>query len=317
MGRSKPARSRAVGTGRTELRNDRLVVSARRRPLYGLHLRRRSRARLRRRRARILCRPLRDDRLPHRADRAFEVLEHRSRSRLRHDGRLRARPVRRPRARDRDRSHGRRSGVALHRPSARRNAGGLQPVQHAGSDARAPRADGRLRSAGRLHVHERPARARHDRVREGHADLRDRHRGDYGHSRSARRLGARLFPLGGGVGRPPETLVDLPRAAAVLHVRIDGIRLGAFALYLSTLDHERARGAQPRSDPPQRGTAADLLTAFGSARAAGVLRPGGRHLHERHDAASYRSSSRASFPIGSSEWPTPPSRSARSSRRRS
>ena len=55
--------------------------------------------------------------------------------------------------------------------------------------AQGPAADHRLRRRGRLHLPGRAARARPDRVRQGHPHLRDGHRRDPLHPEQARRLG--------------------------------------------------------------------------------------------------------------------------------
>ena len=67
----------------------------------------------------------------------------------------------------------------------------------------------------------------------------------------------------------PHPSSHLPRAHAVFHVRDDGVRLGALALHLPALDHERSSRAQPRGHPAQRRAAADLLA---TARAVGAAR---------------------------------------------
>ena len=74
-GAAPTSRPRAVGARRPQLRHDRLVVFARRRSLHGLYVHRRPGARLRHRRVGFLRGALCDDRLSHRAGRAFAILD--------------------------------------------------------------------------------------------------------------------------------------------------------------------------------------------------------------------------------------------------
>ena len=111
-----------------------------------------------------------------------------------------------------------------------------------------PAADHRLRRPGRLHLHLRPAGAGADRVRQGHADLRGRHRRDHLHPDPARRLRRTS-----STPRRPSSTRDQPGAPAsrpasliaarrrLLGLRHAGARLGAGAVHVPALDHRRAR----------------------------------------------------------------------------
>ncbi len=102
---------------------------------------------------------------------------------------------------------------------------------------------------------------------------------------------AHVFAARSGAGAPGPSLFDLPCAAAIFRIRDDGVRLCALAFHLSALDHQRARGTQPRSDPAQCGVAAALFAAARAARAAWLLRrcaPGSDEGHQQRGAAALR-----------------------------
>ena len=117
-------------------------------------------------------------------------------ARLRDPGRLRPGPLRLARPGARDRGHRDPRHHALHRAAAGRHPGGADRHgrgRHVAQHVRqGPAADHRVHHPGRLHLPVRPARARADRVRQGHADLRDGHRRDLLHPDPAGRLGAHL-----------------------------------------------------------------------------------------------------------------------------
>ena len=115
-------------------------------------------------------------------------------ARLRHDGRLRPRPVRRPRAVARRRGHRLRRDHALHRAAARRHPGGARggrPRRRRQHHRQGPAAVHRVRAARGLHLLQRPAGAGGHRVRQGHPDLPRHHRRDHLPARQGRRLGRR------------------------------------------------------------------------------------------------------------------------------
>ncbi len=191
--RADPHAPGRVGARRAQLRHLHHLVPARRRPLHRVHLHRGPRGGLRRRRHGLLGPPVRRDRLPDRVpDRPAPVVG-RARPRLRHDGRLRTRPVRLPVARPGRRRHRDHGDDALHRAPARRHPGRADGDRADRLRARqGPAAAHRVRAAGRLHLHLGPARAGADRVRQGHPDLRCDHRRRRLSPDEARRLAARL-----------------------------------------------------------------------------------------------------------------------------
>ena len=210
------------------------------------------------------------------------LLEDRAPARLRDGGGFRPRPVRRSGARDRDRADRSRGGDAVHRAAARRDARRLRSVRRARRrPARCPRSPSRS-FCSPPYTYTSGLRAPaliafvKDTLIYAHG-----HRGDRRDSGAPRRLVAHLRGLGRArspVGRAPSS--HLPRAVAVLYVRDDGVRVGAFALHLSALDHERACGAQPRGDPAQRRLVADLFAAARPTGAARVLRRRRGHRRE-------------------------------------
>ena len=164
-------------------------------------------------------------------------------ARLRHPGRLRARPLRQPAARVARGDHRARRHHALHRAAAGRPRG---RAAHDGAERhrarRAPAAVHRVRDPRGLHLPVGAAGAGADRVRQGHPDLhRDPRRRDLA-AGPARRL---VGDLRGGVGqaRPAQpghrTAAGLDPAhgeqpAAVRHPRPG---LGAGAVPLPALAH--------------------------------------------------------------------------------
>ena len=175
---------RRVGPRRAQFRHLGQLVPDRRRPLHRVHVRRRAGAAVRDRRARLLRRAVHDHPVPDRVHRGAAPVVGRAPPRLRHAGRLRARP---PRLRDAgaaDRDHRDRRDDALHRAPARRHRRGHADDRHPGRVA----ADHRVRDPRGLHVPVGPACAGADRLRQGHADLPRRpRRGDL-HPDQARRL---------------------------------------------------------------------------------------------------------------------------------
>ena len=144
----RPRAPRRVGPGRAQLRALDHLVPARRRPLHGVHVRRRARARLRRRSDRLLRGALHDRGLPDRVPRADPALVGLARARLRHPGRLRTRAARLVDARPARRDHRHRRDDALHRAAARRHRGRAQ-----GDGRHRPRADHRgVRDPRGLHL---------------------------------------------------------------------------------------------------------------------------------------------------------------------
>ena len=114
-------------------------------------------------------------------------------ARLRHPGRLRPHPLRLAGAGAARRDHRHRRHDAVHRAAARRHRGGAQDDgrdrrEHAGP---APADHHRVRDPGRVHLPVRAARARADRVRQGHADLHRDPGGGHLPAVQARRLGRR------------------------------------------------------------------------------------------------------------------------------
>ena len=184
----RPRAPRRVGPRRPQLRRLDHLVPDRRRPLHRVHVRRRAGAGVRRRRDRLLRRALHDRRLPDRLPRADPALVGLARARLRHAGRLRPRPARLVDAGAARRDHRHRRDHALHRAAARRHRGRAQ-----GDGRHRPPADHRrVRDPRGLHLQLRPARARADRVRQGHADLPRHHRRGHRHPLQARWLGRDL-----------------------------------------------------------------------------------------------------------------------------
>ena len=165
---------------------------------------------VRRRRGRLLRPPVHDRRLPGRVLRAGQALVGQPRQRLRHPGRLRPRPLRLADPGAARRPHRHRRDDALHRAAAGRHRGGAQGH---GRDRRDPDHRG-LRDPGGLHLQLRPARPGADRLRQGHPDLRRRHRGRHRHPGEARRLGRDLRRRRRPSSTPPRTRATASCSAA-------------------------------------------------------------------------------------------------------
>ena len=198
----------------------------RRRPVHGVHLRRRAGAGLRRRRARLLRRAVHDRRLPDRVP-----------GRCRGCGRSRTGTATSPRptssaavsAPRRSRWSIAITGIVATMPYIALQLVGIEAVLKTMGITGDVAADRRLRDPRRLHVPVRPARAGADRVRQGHADLHRRDRGGDLHPDQARRL-RRDLRRGGqevrGVADSPAdgTLLADPQRARVLDARASARR---------------------------------------------------------------------------------------------
>ena len=178
-----------MGARRPPLRHHRDLVPDRRRPLHRLHLHRGAGADVRRRRDRLLRRAVHDHDLSDPVHRVPAPVVGRAQARLRHLGRLRARPLRQPLARAGDRAHRHPRDDAVHRAAAGRHPG--RDRRHGDRDQRPQRrsaADHRLRHPRGVHLHVRPARTGDDRHRQGPADLHHRDRRHHRRAASSRRL---------------------------------------------------------------------------------------------------------------------------------
>ena len=251
-----------VGAGRAQLRHRHLVVSDRRRSLHRLHVHRGARARLRRRADGVLCRALHDRRLSVRHPGADALLER---------GAQRAATSPPPTscaivsaiAGSRSRSPSPASSPCFR---TSRCSSSVCKSSSCSSAAYLRLGDGNaracncLRAARRLHVYQRPARPRADRVRQGHADLHHDHlRGRCDHAH-VRRMGRHLR-CGRQSARGQAQAGDpaAPAAVAVLRLWHAGVRIGARALHLSALDHVDTLGQEPDRRATQHGAVADLL----------------------------------------------------------
>ncbi len=228
--------------------------------------------------------PYATDRLSGRPRRDDALLGRRAQARLRDDRRLHPRSLRRPEPRSRRRAHRRRCRNAVHRAAARRDEGRVRATRRRlQRGRRAARDYDRVRPARGIHVHQRSTRAGAHRVRQGHADLRDRHCRDRRHSGAARRLGAHLLRFVGRAGTSRAAGLDPAGAAAVLCVCDDGAGIVTLALHLPAFGDERALRAKQSRGSAQRRTIAHLLTPARLARASGLLRDGRGHRYEGHD----------------------------------
>ena len=194
-----------VGPGRAQLRHLRLLVPARRRPLHRLHLHRRARRDVRRRRGDGLLRGgVHDHRVPDRADLPAQAVVDRPGAPLRHPGRLHPRPVRVARPRAGHRLHRHPRADALHRAAAGGHPGrahGDGRRHHVGQRLRqGPAAVHRVPGARDLHLRLRASGPRADRLHQGHPGLPDGHRGGPLPADQGGRLGAHLRGRRG----PPE-----------------------------------------------------------------------------------------------------------------
>ena len=178
-----------MGARRTTIWDDHHVVSGRWRPLHRLHVHRRARTSVRRRRYRLLRRTLHDHRLPDPVPGFPAPLECLSQARIHHRGRFRARPLRQSLARARNNDYRSCRDYAVHRSAARRHPGRgrrARHFRHRPDDG--PAARHRVRGAGRFHVLERPQGSGVDCDRQGHPDLCDGLHCHHRHSDPARRL---------------------------------------------------------------------------------------------------------------------------------
>ena len=166
------AEPRRMGPGRTVVRHLGHLVPARRRPLHGVHLRRRSRGDLRGGRGRLLRGAVHDPRLPADLHVPAPAVVGLAQARLCDDLGLRARPLRLEGPVAGGGRHRHPGHDAVHRAPTRRHPG------RAGRDGRrrrrehqlvrqGPAAAHRLRCAGGVHLLLGSARPRADRVREG------------------------------------------------------------------------------------------------------------------------------------------------------
>lgn len=205
QGHGAPGR---VGPRRTQLRRLDHLVPDRRRPLHGVHVRRRAGADVRRRGGRLLRRAVHHRDLPAVLPGPDPALVGVAPARLRHPRRLRPDPLRLADAGAAYRHHRHRRDNAVHRAPTGRHRG---RAQDDGRDRRQPagpaRADHhRVRDPGRVHLSVRAARAGAHRVRQGHADLHRHHRGDPLPALQAGRLGLDLRRRGREV--PGVTLAE-------------------------------------------------------------------------------------------------------------
>ncbi len=197
-----------MGPRRPALRHPRHLVPDRRRSLHRLHLHRRSGARVRRRRDRLLRRAVHDHDLSDPVPGLSRGCGRLPQARLHHRGRFRARPLRQSLAGAGGGHHRHRRDHAVYRAAAGRHAGGDRRDGRRGHRlCGRPAADHRLRHPGGLHLFERPARAGVDRHRQGYADLHHGVRRDHRRADPARRLRQDL--RGGAAG---EAAAGAPRA---------------------------------------------------------------------------------------------------------
>ena len=122
----RPAPPRRVGPGRAQLRRLGHLVPGRRRPLHGVHLRRRTGAAVRRRRDRLLRRAVHGHHLPAGVPGAGPAVVGVAPARLRDAGRLRAVPVGLVHDGAAGRDHRHRRHHAVHRAAAGRHRVGAQ-----------------------------------------------------------------------------------------------------------------------------------------------------------------------------------------------
>ena len=185
-----------VGAGGPRLRHVHHVVPARRRPLHRLHVHRRACAGVRLGFDRLLRGLLHDHGVPDRVHLPAQAVVGLPGAQLGHARRLHPGQVRLTRAGARHGLHRHSRADAVYRAAARRHPVGAH--RHGGRRQldqhlrQGPAAVRRVRGAGDLHVRLRAARACRDRVHQGHAHLRVRHRGRVLHPDQAGRLGTHL-----------------------------------------------------------------------------------------------------------------------------
>ena len=151
--------------------------------------------------ARVLRAVLLGHDVPDRVHLRPAALVGRPQAQLRHPGRLHPGPVRLAGPGPRGGVHRDPGHHALHRAAARRHRVRADRARRRHQlEQRVPQGpalDHRVHHPRRLHLPGRAARPGHDRVHQGHAGLRDRHRRDPVHTDEARRLGTHLRRLGG------------------------------------------------------------------------------------------------------------------------
>ena len=153
-----------MGARRPALRHHGHLVPGRRRPLHRLHLHRRAGAGVRRRRGRLLRGALHDPDLSDPVSGVSAALVRLPQAQLHHRGGFRARPLRQSLAGARGDADRDRRDHALHRAAAGRAPGGdRRDGRFRHRLYRRSAADHRLHHSCRLHLFERPARARRDR----------------------------------------------------------------------------------------------------------------------------------------------------------
>ncbi len=209
-----------MGPRRTPLRHADHLVPDRRRSVHRLHLHRRSRARLRRRRDCVFRRTLHDPDLSDPVPGVSAPLVCLPQAQLHHRRRFRPRPLRQSLARARRHRYRHRRDHALYRaatgrPSGRHRRYGCGYVRLVGLGCRSA-ADHRLHHPRRLHLFERPACAGVDRHRQGYLDLHHRLRRRYCRSDPIGRLRKDLRRDSSGKDarwRPPAPTRPAPTAS--------------------------------------------------------------------------------------------------------
>lgn len=176
---------RRMGPGRTVVRHLGHLVPARRRPLHGVHLRRRTRGHLRRGRCRVLRRAVHDPGLPADLHLPAAALVGLAQARVRDDVGLRPGALRLQGALAGRRGHRHPRHDAVHRAPAGRHPGGARRDgrRRFGQQLvrQGPPAADRLRGARRVHVLVGAASPRPDRLRQGRPDLHRHPGGDHLH----------------------------------------------------------------------------------------------------------------------------------------
>ena len=205
---------------------------------------------------------------------------------------------------------------------------GIGTAATAGS-SRTSRCSSRSRCLAAYTYSSGPARARADRVRQGHADLHRDHRGGHLHPAASSAVGATSStrPATASTVQHRQRRRDRRRAGqrrghdpagrGAVGLRVAGARLGAGAVHVPALGHRRARDPEPLGDPSQRGAAAGVLLPARPARAAGLRRDRRRRQGRPTRSSRCRSCSRSSSARGSPASRSRPSRSARWCRPRS
>ncbi len=243
-----------MGPRRPALRHDHHLVSGRRRFLHGLYRDRGSRPGVRGRRVRLFRAALHHHRLSVGVPRDAAPVGGLSAPPLCHRCRFRPWPLRQPLAgacRRADRTVG---DDALHRPAARRHAGGDRRARHRRRQRLAERSatHHRLHGARGLYLRQRAARTGDDRLRQGRDDLYRGDRRGRHHPADPRRLRRRVRGRRPRLPRQGRRHRHLAAAGAVSAVRDLGPGLGVRRLPLSPHHDGRAELVERRRDPPQR-----------------------------------------------------------------